>query len=359
MKETDSKKNGQKRPLVSICIPTYNAARTVEATLKSIIDQTYRNLEIIVVDNASSDDTLSILQKFDDDRIRIHRNKENIGAEANFSRCIELASGEYTAIFHADDVYMPDMVETEIGTFMKFPNIGAVFTSAWRIDEKDQIMGECRLPKKMKGGGVYDLQEAFKLVLENGNFFMCSSAMVESKIYKKMANFRGREFGTSADLDMWLMILEIAQVAIIDEKLMKYRMCAGQGWCSYNRLRTDKADFFKVVDNRLGTLNSEITSKISRRSLKSYEFMRTIDNMERSVNYAAKGQFQEAKALLKKTMSCGVFGFAVNEMWRPRFFVYGLRYWIIGAMLLFSIKLGLGPNTFKKFLRVTYGIKYV
>lgn len=123
-------------PLVSICIPTYNAEKTVVDTVESVLNQTYRNLEIIVSDNASTDNTIALLEKFTDPRIKLYRNSKNIGAEKNFNRCIELATGRYIAIFHADDVYLPEMVEKQVKAFLDDPSIGAVFTTATYINEK-------------------------------------------------------------------------------------------------------------------------------------------------------------------------------------------------------------------------------
>ena len=83
---------------VSICIPTYNSATTIGETLNSILSQTYQDLEILVVDNASEDNTVKVAQEFVDPRIRIYENETNLGGEGNFNRCIALAKGEYIAI---------------------------------------------------------------------------------------------------------------------------------------------------------------------------------------------------------------------------------------------------------------------
>ena len=133
------------QPLVSICIPTYNVEKTVVQTVQSVLNQTYHNLEILVVDNASTDDTLTLLQKFDDPRITIHKNSKNIGAEQNFSQCIQLANGEYIAIFHADDLYMPDMVQKQVEAFEDNPTISAVFTLAKLINSHGEAIGESKL----------------------------------------------------------------------------------------------------------------------------------------------------------------------------------------------------------------------
>ena len=71
--------------LVSVCVPVYNGANTIEETIKSIIDQTYKNIEIIVVDNCSTDNTVSILRAIDDERLKIYVNDSNLGMEGNWN----------------------------------------------------------------------------------------------------------------------------------------------------------------------------------------------------------------------------------------------------------------------------------
>ena len=101
-------------PLVCICVPTYNSAASIRETLESILAQTYLNLTIHVSDNASTDGTLKIVESISDRRISLHRHDVNVGGEGNFNRCIHFAAGKYTAIFHADDIYEPDMVAAQV-----------------------------------------------------------------------------------------------------------------------------------------------------------------------------------------------------------------------------------------------------
>ena len=108
-------------PLVCVCVPTYNAEATIAETLGSILSQTYQNIKVIVVDNASTDRTVSIANTFNDPRLTIHRNTINIGAVKNFDLCIELAEGRYTAIHHADEVYEKELLERQVAVLEGFP----------------------------------------------------------------------------------------------------------------------------------------------------------------------------------------------------------------------------------------------
>ncbi|MHB1083815.1 MAG: glycosyltransferase family 2 protein [Thiobacillus sp.] len=100
-------------PIVSICIPTYNGARYLEACLDSVLSQTYKDVEVLVVDDGSTDATLEILERYAacDQLIRLVRNKNNLGLVGNWNRCIELANGEWIKFVFQDDLIAPTCVE--------------------------------------------------------------------------------------------------------------------------------------------------------------------------------------------------------------------------------------------------------
>lgn len=321
------------QPLVSICIPTYNAGKTVVSTIQSILNQTYQNLEIIIVDNTSTDDTLALLRKYKDPRIKIYKNSKNIGAEKNWSRCIELANGEYIAIFHADDLYKQDIVEKQVQAFQDDPSVGAVFTRADHVNDRGEVIGAHKLPVELKGKRICYFSEIFISILENMNFLVCPSAMVRSKTYKDLAPFNDDEFGISADLDMWFRILERHPIAILDEKLMSYRISNAQWSYRFMYLRTEQADFFKVMDYYLSVKFGDMD--IPNSALNIYELQRSGNNITRAMNHLIKGQSEDARKLLKESFSIKVFMAAMNRIEKLKFLVFG-------AMLFVLVYFGLG-----------------
>ena len=344
--------SSQKNPLVSICIPTYNSAKSLRESLDSIVKQTYSNKEIIISDNASTDETEKIVKEYVEKyKIKYYRNEKNIGGEANFNRCIELAQGEYIAIYHSDDIYLPNMVEKQVQAFQKSPAIGAVFTMVSLINSKNEVIGKVKLPSKLKGKYVYDFPEIFFSVLENLNFLVCPSAMVRGKIYKELMPFNEQKFGTSADLDMWLRILESHPIAILDEKLMSYRISKAQGSYLSRYLRTEQADFFKVMDYYLA--NKVTNIGIPKNELNKYEFLRSIDKIRCAVNYIIQGNEKDARRLLKESFSANVFRGAIGNVRKPKF----LAYWIFGLMLLGLVYLGLGKHLGKSLHWLIYTFK--
>ena len=123
-------------PLVCICIPNYNNEKTIAETLDSLIAQTYDNIIIKVFDNASTDSSIEILNEYSrkHHNIHVYKNEKNIGGEANFTKCIENMEGEYSAIFHSDDVYFSTIIEEQVALLHDNKDIVAVSTNALRLN---------------------------------------------------------------------------------------------------------------------------------------------------------------------------------------------------------------------------------
>lgn len=291
-----------KLPLVCICVPTYNVAGTVRETLESILAQSYPNLVVHVSDNASTDNTLKVIESIADSRVTIHRHVDNIGGEGNFNRCIQLGMGKYTAIFHADDIYEPSMIEKQVAFMESHQDAGAVFTEASLIDERGKQIGRIRLPPDVaRVRNPYDFAILFKAVLRHSNFFICPSFMVRTHIYQQeIGCWRGDMFGTSADLDVWLRILERHSIGHLSEALMRYRISNAQ-WTARIRKETSRAAFFRVVDHYLEQDN--VRSLLDRRDLQNYARLEQRDRVMRAINFYLIGRYGEVRGLLSDIFS--------------------------------------------------------
>lgn len=283
-------------PLVSICIPTYNAAVTIRETLNSIVSQTYKNLDIHIVDNASTDDTLKVVSEFKDYRITTHRHDTNIGGEGNFNRCIQLATGKYTAIYHADDVYETEMVERQVEFLEMHPEAGAVFTEARLIDEFGRVIGAIRWSDRLRSvGPLYDFPTIFKAVLQHSNFFICPSAMVRSHVYQQeIRGWRGEMFGSGADLDVWFRILQRHLIGLIDEPLMRYRLSAAQ-FSARVRSETGQAIIFRIFDYYLE--QEPVKAMMGPRDWCNYARLDRRDRIGRAINLLLLDKVEEAVLL--------------------------------------------------------------
>ncbi|GHU02627.1 hypothetical protein FACS1894147_04910 [Spirochaetia bacterium] len=124
-------------PLISIITPNYNSEAFIEATIESVLAQTYQNWEMLIVDDCSTDGSYDIALRYaeNDKRISVHRMEENTGAALARDKGIELAAGEYIAFLDSDDMWLPEKLEKQLA-FMQKNNCDFSFTEYEHIDEK-------------------------------------------------------------------------------------------------------------------------------------------------------------------------------------------------------------------------------
>src|SRR5437868_4868847 len=120
-------------PRVSVCVPTYNRAPLLKNFLSSILNQTFRDYEVIVADNCSTDDTRAVVAAFTDPRLSYHRHDRNIGPFANMNWLIERARGTYLCIVHDDDLYFPEFLARECALLEAHPGMGMVHCAVHEV----------------------------------------------------------------------------------------------------------------------------------------------------------------------------------------------------------------------------------
>jgi glycosyltransferase involved in cell wall biosynthesis len=127
-------------PRVSVCIPTYDYARYLPAAIDSVLAQDYDDYELIVVDNASRDETPAVLARYGD-RIRAYRNERNLGLFGNFARCLELARGELVKFLAADDWLHPAFLGEAVALMDRHPSAAIVSGPGFYVDEEGRVWG--------------------------------------------------------------------------------------------------------------------------------------------------------------------------------------------------------------------------
>jgi len=133
---------------VTVVMAVYNAARFLREAIASILTQTYRDFEVIVVDDASSDDSLSILHSFGDPRMRIIRHHTNVGAALSRNDALIAARGELIAIMDADDVCAPTRLERQVAFLDVHPEVGLVGCGVYdNIDASGAVLCTSFLPE--------------------------------------------------------------------------------------------------------------------------------------------------------------------------------------------------------------------
>ena len=268
--------------LVSICVPTYNSAFFLKETLESIVNQSFRNIEIIIGDNASNDRTIDIIKDFaeEDDRISFYVNNSNIGYSSNCNKLLSLAKGDYVAIYHSDDVYEADIVQEEVDFLNNNPNCLGVFTSFQEIDALSRILSNSKYPIKSNQNTIeVDLYRYIKLVLlQGGSCFCCPTSMIRKEVYSQLSGY-DVNLKYVEDQDMWARILMLGPLAIINRKLIKYRIHNYQGSSVYQKreIGSFSLSFKHVVEFINKNLNiNEFNEEICRSEALEYLFFSKI-----------------------------------------------------------------------------------
>lgn len=273
-------------PLVCICVPCYNSEETIKDTLDSLINQSYSNFIVKVFDNASTDSTRDIVRSYMESstNIFLYENEVNIGGEANFSKCIEAGEGDYTAIFHADDFYSPEMISSQVRFIEQNKSCVAVATNAFNVNEKGEVVGTRFIPPELSNEKHWALErnEFIRLVFNYGNFITFPSVLFNTVVLKtKLKEFRAKLFNTSADLDVWLRTTEFGQLGYITKPLMYYRV--SEASYSYNiaRVRVQDHDLFLVLNYYL---NKEADPDLKKELLKRCKFLLMKDRANTNLN---------------------------------------------------------------------------
>lgn len=208
-------------PLVSICIPTYKNEKTIAASIDSALKQTYSNIEIIVVDNCSPDKTLAIVNSFNDPKIKVFKNENNIGMCGNWNRCLDYASGEYIHYLHGDDVLFQNCVEKKINLAKQDSDIVLVFSATEIINSNDKPLMIRRYKNKNL---ILDGQKlAYESLYKRNIFGEPSNVLFKRKILEYTNPFC-KELKYATDWELWLRLACFGKIGYIADVLSKYRI---------------------------------------------------------------------------------------------------------------------------------------
>lgn len=195
--------------LVSIIMPSYNTSQYIAETIQSVIDQSYQNWELIIVDDCSTDNTDYVVSKINDQRITFLKNKKNSGAAVSRNRALREAKGKWIAFLDSDDLWKPDKLEKQI-QFMKKNNYQFSYTNYEEIDSNG-------MKKNVVVSGP-------KIVTKKGMFNYCWLGCL-TVMYNREAIglIQIEDIKKNNDYAMWLQVCKKANCYLLDEVLAEYR----------------------------------------------------------------------------------------------------------------------------------------
>ena len=229
------------KPTVSIITPTLNRARRIPEAIKSVLNQTFKDWEHIIIDDGSTDNTEDVVRRFPDHRIIYINRFEQRGIGDTRNLGLRLASGKYIAFLDSDDMLPPASLAARIKYFKSHPETALVFgrmdveksarylSALKKISpkQKETVAGkkkrsdppEMEIIKKLKTP-----RQKFELLLK-GNFIPSGSVMVKKRVLDELGGF-DTGFVVAEDYDLWLRIAKKYDIALVDQVLLHYRRFA-------------------------------------------------------------------------------------------------------------------------------------
>ena len=204
-------------PLVSILVANYNNGRFIAETLASAVGQTYPNLELVVIDDGSTDDSLNVIEKFvsthPDIRTKLVKNSDHKGCGRIKRQCVEVSEGEYFCFLDPDDTISPEAVATLMEVFANHPECGIVYSKHHLCNEELEPQSVSTYPGKIPEGQSH---------LTSTGGHISALALCNRKVYDQTPGIDA-SYQVSEDQDLYLKMEEHAPVFYVDEPLYFYR----------------------------------------------------------------------------------------------------------------------------------------
>jgi sugar O-acyltransferase (sialic acid O-acetyltransferase NeuD family) len=232
-------------PLVSVLMASYNHELHVAEAVKSALDQTLQDIELIIVDDGSTDGTVEAIRRFDDPRIRFAPLDHNHGLAIAKTRALEMAGGTYVAILNSDDAFLPDKLEKQVAVARENPELGAVFSGVEVIDDRGDpfclLDHPCtdifRQPNRTR---TEWLRHFFYL----GNCLCAPSALLPRERLLEVG-YLDQRFRQVADLDLWIRLCQRHPIHIHPKPLTRYRVHDGSANASALTAETSMRGFWE------------------------------------------------------------------------------------------------------------------
>lgn len=215
----EEKKNKRKsltkpNPLVSVLMSAYNHEKYVAAAVESVLNQTYGNYEFLVADDASSDNTVQELVRYEDRIDEIHLFDENAVGRLNF--LIERAKGKYIAIMNSDDIWEKDKLQMQVEYMENHPECGACFTGAACINESGELVKSPFLQENMTK------ERWMHYLFKNTNCLAHPSILIHREMYCDLLNSGVPIFRQLPDFWMWIRLLQKQEIHVVEKELIRF-----------------------------------------------------------------------------------------------------------------------------------------
>ena len=224
-----------KKPLVTVLLPVYNNEK-INICIDSVLNQTFKDFELLIIDNASTDNTVKVIKKYKDPRINLVVNKQNIGPTGSLNKGVTLAKGKYIARIDADDLILPERLQKQVDFMENNPEYGIVGSWTKHIDEEDNLSNYTnKLCTTDKGVKAY-------LMIQSP--FYHPAVMLRTSVLKENNLNYDLNIKVAVEYKLWNEILKHSKGSNLNEVLTYYRVSSNS--LSHANKSTKIQEYLKV-----------------------------------------------------------------------------------------------------------------
>ncbi|MHB0856224.1 MAG: glycosyltransferase [Anaerolineae bacterium] len=293
-------------PAVSVIVTSYNYARYIRLAIESVLNQTYHDFEVIVVDDGSTDETRSILEGLGDRVTCLFQ--ANQGKSAALNRGIQAARGRYVAFLDSDDLWLPDALARRVAVFEADPQVGVVYSHALVIDAEGRP-----LPQTIGAPARYPGQTLRSLL--SGNYIPFATFAVRRSCLDRVGAAFDPKFGATNDWELYLRLSRVCRFHYIDQPTACWRL-HGQNWSGNAALMAEQME--RVVERALA--EPDLPAEVQRSRPVIYRNLYT----NTGVGHLAASQWGAA---------CHAFGRAIRVSRNPPWALARILYLVLVRFL--------------------------
>ncbi|MBR3020263.1 MAG: glycosyltransferase family 2 protein [Clostridia bacterium] len=250
-----------KQPLVTVLMPNHNGGRFIRASIQSVLAQTMKDYEFLIVEDASADQSREIIDSFDDKRIRVIQFEQNEHICVALNTGLKEAKGKYIARIDSDDCWKPAKLEKQIAYMEANPSCGASFTWVDVIDEDDRVLSAAesifvdlfRVENKTR-------EQWISHFFFKGSCLCHPSAVMRTDVARQLGGYRNTLVQIQ-DFDLWIRIVKRHDIHVLTEPLMRYRHCLQGGNVSAVNITTQRRtiyEMYRVMGKYFDDLSDEM-----------------------------------------------------------------------------------------------------
>ena len=273
---------------VTVFMPVYNCEKYLEEAIKSILNQNFKNFELLIINDGSTDKSYDILKRFNDNRIRIYNNERNMGLPYTRNKGLKLARGRYLALMDADDISKPNRLEKQVEFLNNNIDVDIVASNVdWLIDNK--------LKKSKKYFFNYDNAN---IGLMFRNVIINSSSMIRMDLIKRYNIIYKEEYFVGQDYAFWVDCQDKANLRILGESLLIYRYghdnitkksrennyLKRKNILDKTRIRSLKKNGFNLDIKEYETFNKVFSDPVMKNSFEDFKACKNILNKMLKIN---------------------------------------------------------------------------